>query len=230
MIGSLHSLRSVTKPNCTSLLYDRIETPMPMSPDCGTQNIRLSILAPDKIERLLRSGNVGHHGGRIPRQRREQLLLQQLRPGPHGSENAQREQRLIRALELLHVGAHRVQPLHRILDAKRQDRGTPGRSGCPVSTPSPAAAGSPAPTRAPSRRHTSSPRRLRYERSAPATEDSSTSLTEQSSARPMALTSVSGSRSAHATRLATPGLPLKRVRESSPIMASFAISEVSALP
>ena len=33
-------------PNCTTPLYEMIDTPTPMSPDCGTQNIRLSIAAP----------------------------------------------------------------------------------------------------------------------------------------------------------------------------------------
>ena len=37
--GSGHILASVIRPNCTPPAYDRIDTPMPMSPDCGTQNI-----------------------------------------------------------------------------------------------------------------------------------------------------------------------------------------------
>ena len=71
---------------------------------------------------------------------------------------------------------------------------------------------------------TASPFSTRYSRSAPATQDSSTSLTEAPSALPTALTSASGSGSAHATRLRDPGLPLKRVGESWRISASFAIS------
>ena len=41
---------------------------------------------------------------------------------------------------------------------------------------------------------------------------------------PTTFTSSSGNGSAHATRLVTPGFPLKRVAESCPISASFAIS------
>ena len=77
---------------------------------------------------------------------------------------------------------------------------------------------------------TESPFSTRYSRSAPATQDSSTSLTEASSALPTALTSGSGSGSAHATRLAIPGMPLNRVGESWRISASRASSEVSAPP
>ena len=57
-----------------------------------------------------------------------------------------------------------------------------------------------------------------------------TSFTDAPSARPIAFTSVSGSGSVHATRLPTPGLPLKRVGESCGISASFASSAVSAVP
>ena len=46
--GSGHSLRSVMSPNCTCPSYDRIDTPIPMSPDCGTQNMKRSIFAPAK--------------------------------------------------------------------------------------------------------------------------------------------------------------------------------------
>ena len=46
----------------------------------------------------------------------------------------------------------------------------------------------------------------------------------------MVFTSASGNGSAHATRLVTPGVPLKRVGESCAISASFAISAVSADP
>ena len=75
-----------------------------------------------------------------------------------------------------------------------------------------------------------SPLLARYSRSAPATQDSSTSLTEAPSARPTTFTSSSGRGSVHATRFATPGVPLKRVGESCPISASFAISAPSAPP
>ncbi len=77
---------------------------------------------------------------------------------------------------------------------------------------------------------TLSPFWIRYERSAPATDDSRTSLIEHSSARPTVFTSDTAMGSAHATRFGTPGLPLKRVAESSPMSASFAISCVNALP
>ncbi len=50
------------------------------------------------------------------------------------------------------------------------------------------------------------------------------------SALAMVLMSSSGSGSAHATRFATPGLPLNRVGESCGISASFASSAVSAPP
>ena len=77
---------------------------------------------------------------------------------------------------------------------------------------------------------TSSPRCTRYPRSAPATDESSTSLTEQPSALPIVLTSSSAIGSAQATRFATPDSPLNGVAESSPISASLAISPVSAPP
>ena len=55
-------------------------------------------------------------------------------------------------------------------------------------------------------------------------------MTEAPSALPIVFTSVSGSGSAHAIRFSVPGVPLKRVAESSDINASFAISPVSADP
>ena len=73
-----------------------------------------------------------------------------------------------------------------------------------------------------------SPLLARYCRSAPATHESRTSLTDAPNARPTVFTSSSGSGSAQATRFATPGVPLKRVAESCPISASFVISPVSA--
>ncbi len=54
---------------------------------------------------------------------------------------------------------------------------------------------------------------------APATQDSSTSLTEPPSTLPTAFTSSSLSESLQATRFLTPGSPLSRVRESSGISA-----------
>ena len=62
---------------------------------------------------------------------------------------------------------------------------------------------------------------------APATQDISTSLMEQFSALPMALTSSSGIGGHQATRLALPGRPLRRVGESSGINASAAASLTS---
>ena len=59
---------------------------------------------------------------------------------------------------------------------------------------------------------------------APATQLSSTSLIEQFSALPTAFTSSSGIGSHQATRLAAPGLPFRRVLESSGISASAAAS------
>ncbi len=44
--GSAQIALSVITPNCTPPAYDRIDTPMPMSPDCGTQNIIRGISAP----------------------------------------------------------------------------------------------------------------------------------------------------------------------------------------
>ena len=55
-------------------------------------------------------------------------------------------------------------------------------------------------------------------------------MTDAPSALATVLISSSGSGSAHATRFATPGLPLNRVGESCGISASFASSAVSALP
>ena len=77
--GSGHSPRSVTTPNCTAPSYEMIDTPMPMSPDCGTQNIRLSMRRAGEIERLLRARHVGHHRRRVARQRLQQRVLQHLR-------------------------------------------------------------------------------------------------------------------------------------------------------
>jgi hypothetical protein len=62
---------------------------------------------------------------------------------------------------------------------------------------------------------------------APATQLSSTSLMEQFSALPTALTSSSGIGWHQATRLVRPGLPLSRVGESSGIRASAAASLIT---
>ena len=59
---------------------------------------------------------------------------------------------------------------------------------------------------------------------APATQLSSTSLTEQLSALPMALTSSSGIGAHQATRFVVTGVPLSRVVESSGISAREAAS------
>ena len=71
---------------------------------------------------------------------------------------------------------------------------------------------------------TSSPCASRYSPSAPATQLSSTSLIEQFSALPTALTSSSGIGWHHATFLMPLGVPLSRVFESSGISASAAES------
>lgn len=52
--GSGHSARSVTRPNCTPPAYDRMDTPMPTSPEAGTQNMFWRSTAPQK-----RSGCAG---------------------------------------------------------------------------------------------------------------------------------------------------------------------------
>ena len=104
-----------------------------------------------------------------------------------------REQRLIRALELLHVGAHRVETLHRVLDAERQVEEDQAEAVAELPR---LFRRSQVYRHERTHRDAGDSRRLdasRYERSAPATDDSSTSLTEQSSARPMALISASGS-------------------------------------
>ena len=71
---------------------------------------------------------------------------------------------------------------------------------------------------------TGSPRVIRYERIAPATQASSTSLTEQPSALPIALTSSTAIGSFHATILTPEGLPLRLVALSFGIIAIAAVS------
>src|SRR5674476_1602392 len=69
---------------------------------------------------------------------------------------------------------------------------------------------------------TSSPNDLRYSPTAPATQLSNTSLIEQFRARPTAFTSWSGIGWHQATRLLLPGVPLRRVGESSGMSANAA--------
>ena len=211
--GSGHRPRSVMRPNCTSPSYDRIDTPIPMSPDCGTQNIRLLDTRTGHVERLLRTGHVGHHGGRVAREDRQQLLLQQLGSAAHRGEQSQREDRLVAALQRIHVRAHRVEALDRVLDADRQVEEHEAELVAELVGLL---------ERAQVDRHQRAHHRRRR-RSRPCREvvaqrtgDAGQQhvVDRAPSAWPIAFTSGSGSGSAQATRLATPGVPLKRVGES----------------
>ena len=84
--GSGHSRLSVMSPNCTPPAYDRIDTPTPMSPDCGTQTMMRRILRARHVQRLLRSGHVGHHRRGLAREEVERLLLQLARRQPDHAE------------------------------------------------------------------------------------------------------------------------------------------------
>ena len=71
-------------------------------------------------QRRLRTGHVRHHRRRIAREDREQLLLQHFGSRTHRGEKAKRQNRLIAALERVHVRANAIQALDRILDADGQ--------------------------------------------------------------------------------------------------------------
>jgi hypothetical protein len=61
---------------------------------------------PGQIQGLLRAGHIGHHGAGLGGQEVEKLLLDDLRRETDGGQDAERQRRLIRALEFVHAASH----------------------------------------------------------------------------------------------------------------------------
>src|SRR3990172_3396780 len=131
---------SVMRPNWTPPAYDRIETPIPMSPDIGMSVRQDRDAHPDvprlrhpehdlreararEEQRLLRARDVGHHGGRLAGEEIEHLLLRDAGEATGEREQPERDERLIGGLQRFHAVVDLVQPRERVRDADRQQQG-----------------------------------------------------------------------------------------------------------
>jgi hypothetical protein len=218
-----HSFASVISPNCTPPPYDRMLTPTPMWPDCGTQNIVCRSVEPQNASPWP-ARHVRHDRGRLPCEHVQQRILRRLDEQPRHRQHREGEQRLIAALQLGHALALRRTRARPIRDADREherheaeavaelpglvqraqvDRHHGAEAPCPRGRRHAGAADSPM---------------------APATHASSTSLTEHPSALPTAFSSSSAIGSPHATRFCPIGRPFRIVGESSGISAIAATS------
>ena len=180
-----------------------------MSPDAGTQNIVWRSVAPQNLSGSAGPGHVGHHRGRLLREQAEHRVLHRL-----DQQAGDRQHARTRAAAGSCPSARSCAraPRRRARSGSRcrsAAPAAPGRSGCRAARPRRAGAGSPAPSRGspcPSGRR---PGRAGSWPIAPATQASSTSLIEQSSALPIALTASSGIGSLQATRLLAARLALE---------------------